>query len=107
MVAENGRSSCRSSHSLHRSSLQVVADVGLVGAPNAGKSTLLGAITRAQPEVAPYPFTTLRPFVGALMFDDFSRVVLADIPGLIEVGTRLSIRLSQRTAVKKAANRNV
>ena len=65
--------------------LKVVADVGLVGAPNAGKSTLLGAITRAQPEVAAYPFTTLRPFVGALMFDDFSRVVLADIPGLIEV----------------------
>jgi GTPase involved in cell partitioning and DNA repair len=65
--------------------LKVVADVGLVGAPNAGKSTLLGAITRAQPEVAAYPFTTLRPFVGALMFDDLSRVVLADIPGLIEV----------------------
>ncbi len=63
--------------------LRKIADVGLVGYPNAGKSTLLGRISAAHPKVAPYPFTTLRPVVGVLEFDGYRRATLADIPGLI------------------------
>lgn len=64
--------------------LRIIADIGLVGYPNAGKSTLLSAITAARPKVAPYPFTTLHPHVGVVQYPDFSRVTVCDIPGLIE-----------------------
>jgi GTPase len=64
--------------------LQTIADAGLVGYPNAGKSTLLGRISAAHPKVAPYPFTTLHPFVGVLEFPNYARATVADIPGLIE-----------------------
>jgi len=64
--------------------LRVIADVGLVGFPNAGKSTLLSAISQAHPKVAPYPFTTLHPQVGIVEFPDFFRLTICDVPGLIE-----------------------
>lgn len=64
--------------------LRVIADVGLVGFPNAGKSTLLGAVSKAHPKVAPYPFTTLTPQVGIIDFADYFRLTICDVPGLIE-----------------------
>ncbi|WFB34875.1 GTPase ObgE [Kiritimatiellota bacterium B12222] len=64
--------------------LKVIADVGLVGYPNAGKSTLLSKMTHAHPKVAAYPFTTLNPLIGTLEYRDFKRIRIADIPGLID-----------------------
>jgi len=64
--------------------LKLIADVGLVGMPNAGKSTLINALARIPVKIAPYPFTTLIPNLGIVEFDDFSRVMIADIPGIIK-----------------------
>ena len=64
--------------------LRTIADAGLVGYPNAGKSTLLGKISAAHPKVAAYPFTTLHPIVGVVEFPDYRRATIADIPGLVE-----------------------
>jgi GTP-binding protein len=64
--------------------LRIIAEVGLIGYPNAGKSTLLTAISKARPKVAPYPFTTLHPQIGIVEYRDFHRLTVCDVPGLIE-----------------------
>ncbi len=67
-----------------RLTLKIMSDVGLVGFPNAGKSSILTAISDAHPKIGAYQFTTLNPIIGTLIFDDYKRLTMADIPGIIK-----------------------
>jgi len=74
--------------------LKVIADIGIIGQPNAGKSSLLAALTRAKPKIANYPFTTINPNLGVTYYDE-KEITLADIPGLVE-GAHKGIGLGDR-----------
>ena len=71
-----------------RLELKTIADAGLLGFPNAGKSSLLSVLSSATPKIASYPFTTLNPMVGTIEYDDFAQIRMADVPGIIEGASR-------------------
>lgn len=81
---DNGFSGVKGQAQVITLELKLIADIGFVGFPNAGKSTLLRALSRAKPKIASYPFTTIKPNIGVISYPDLRQITLADLPGLIE-----------------------
>lgn len=73
----------------------MIADIGLVGFPNAGKSTILSALSRAKPRIASYPFTTLRPQLGIMDYSDLRKISIADLPGVVE-GAHMNVGMGHK-----------
>lgn len=82
-----------------RLDLKLLADIGLVGFPNAGKSTLLKAISKARPKIAGYPFTTIKPNVGHIQYPDSRVITMADLPGLIE-GAHYNVGMGHKYKIR-------
>ncbi|XP_070565733.1 GTP-binding protein 10-like isoform X2 [Ptychodera flava] len=103
VVAKGGQGGCfrtdwngmRGERKSVKLDLKLIADVGFVGFPNAGKSTLLGALSRSEPKIADYPFTTVKPQIGVMHYSDRRQISLADLPGLIE-GAHLNRGMGHR-----------
>ncbi|KAK2586884.1 hypothetical protein KPH14_009821 [Odynerus spinipes] len=104
MVAKGGLGGCPETQFCGRKGesrtiildLKLIADVGLVGFPNAGKSTFLHAMSNARPKIASYPFTTIKPQIGTMVYKDHRQITVADLPGLIE-GAHANIGMDIRT----------
>ncbi|XP_014479021.1 PREDICTED: GTP-binding protein 10 homolog isoform X2 [Dinoponera quadriceps] len=103
LVARGGKGGCEEtgfcgikgeSHII-KLDMKLIADIGLVGFPNAGKSTFLAALSKAKPKIASYPFTTIRPKLGLINYKDYRRVSVADLPGLIE-GAHMNIGMGHK-----------